>query len=154
LKEPDAWPGRVLYATFPRRLKGLTVDSMVLVAFLGAVAVATPLVQQFSALRVALVMLWWLGLIFYEPVTICLFGGTVGHRALNLRVVDNRTGRNISFGKALGRLVVKGVLGIFSFLTMAFTRRHQSVHDLLTNTSVRIRDPQRAQPHQYTRVRT
>jgi hypothetical protein len=32
---------------------------------------------------------------------------------------------------------------------MNFSRRHQAVHDILTGSSVRIRDAARARPHQY-----
>ncbi len=77
-------------------------------------------------------------------------GGTLGHRFMNLQVVDNRTGGRVSLLKALARYVVKGLLGVFSFFTMSFSRRHQALHDLVTNSSVRIRNPSRAQPHQYT----
>jgi uncharacterized RDD family membrane protein YckC len=143
-------PSPVLYANFPRRLKGLTVDLLVIVSFSMVVAVLAPLVQESEALRVALVLVWWLGFIFYEPFSVWLLGGTIGHRAMNLCVVDNRTGQNISPIKALIRLFVKGFLGLLSFLTMTFTRRHQAVHDILTNTSVRIRNPKRAMRHQYT----
>jgi uncharacterized RDD family membrane protein YckC len=65
-------------------------------------------------------------------------------------VVDNRTQRNVSLAKALARFGVKGVLGILSFFTMNFSRRHQAAHDILTNSSVQIRDATKAQPHHYT----
>jgi len=42
---------------------------------------------------------------------ISLTGGTIGHRRVNLRVVDDRTRGNVSFPKAVARTVVKGVLG-------------------------------------------
>ena len=69
---------------------------------------------------------------------------------MNLRVVDNRSGGNVSLLKALARLVVKGVLGIFSFFSMNLSRRHQAIHDILTRSSVQIKNPSRAQPHHYT----
>ncbi len=147
--EPPQSP-QALYANFPIRLNALTIDSVVIIAFSAVLFFLTSLVQGWSTARVALVVLWWFVLFFYEPLFVWRFGGTLGHRAMNLRVTDNRTGQNISLLKALGRLVVKGLLGVFSFLTMSFTRRHQAIHDLLTNSSVRIRDATRAKPHQYT----
>jgi uncharacterized RDD family membrane protein YckC len=78
------------------------------------------------------------------------FGGTIGHRTMNLRVVDNRTAGNVSLPKALARFIVKGLLGILSFFTMNFSRRHHAVHDILTGSSVQIRNPSKAQPHHYT----
>ena len=141
---------RPLYANFPGRLNALTIDSVVVIAFSALLFFLASVLQSIPAARITLVVLWWLTLFLYEPLFVWRFGGTVGHRAMNLRVVDNRTGGKISLPKALGRLLIKGVLGIFSFLTMSFTRRHQAIHDLVTNSSVRIRDEARARPHQYT----
>jgi hypothetical protein len=74
-------------------------------------------------------------------------GSTIGHFRANLRVVDNRTDGNISFVKAVVRVIIKGVLGIYSFITMATTSRHQALHDLLTRSTVQIRDLSKASPH-------
>jgi hypothetical protein len=86
----------------------------------------------------------------YEPLLVSLAGGTVGHYLSNLRVVDDRTDGNISFPKAVARVVVKAVLGWYSFVSMAAARRHQAVHDLLTRSTVQIRDPAKALPHHYS----
>ena len=69
---------------------------------------------------------------------------------MNLQVVDNGTQGPVSLAKALARFWLKALLGIFSFFTMSFSRRHQAVHDILTNSSVRIRDAAKAPPHHYT----
>ena len=55
-----------------------------------------------------------------------------------LRVVDVRTGTWPSFGRAFVRFLIKGILGLPSFITMALDRRHQAVHDLLTHTAVQV----------------
>jgi hypothetical protein len=88
-------------------------------------------------------------LLLYEPVLVSFTGGTLGHYSTNLRVVDDRSGGNVSFLKACARLVIKGVLGWYSFVILAATRRNQAVHDLLTRSTVQIRDPVRARPGQY-----
>ena len=66
-----------------------------------------------------------------------------------LRVVDDTTGGRIGFWKAVLRFWIKGILGILSFLTIAFTRGHQAIHDLYTFSTVQIRDAAKAQPHHY-----
>ena len=140
-----------LYANFPRRLDSLSLDTVVLVGFSILVfVVLVPLLEHLEFARIALVAGWWFALLLYEPLLVWRLGGTIGHRALNLRVVDNRTQDNVSLFKALARFLLKGLLGIFSFLTMNFSRRHQAVHDILTNSSVRIRDAAKAQPHHYS----
>jgi hypothetical protein len=98
----------------------------------------------------AFVAVWLL----YEPVLVSLTGSTVGHYLSNLRVVDDRTQGNVSFLKALARLVIKTVLGLYSFITMGTTLRHQAVHDLLTRSTVQIRDRDKAAPFQYIDART
>ena len=139
-----------LYANFPRRLDALSVDSVVLVAFsLLVFVVLAPLLENLTAARVGLVICWWVTLFLYEPVLVWR-GGTIGHRIMNLRVVDNRTQRNVSLPKAVARFGLKALLGILSFFTMNFSRRHQAAHDILTNSSVQIRNATKAQPHHYT----
>ncbi len=139
-----------LYANFPRRLDALSVDSVVLVAFsLLVFVVLAPLLENITAARVGLVICWWVTLFLYEPVLVWR-GGTIGHRIMNLRVVDNRTQRNVSLPKAVARFGLKALLGILSFFTMNFSRRHQAAHDILTNSSVQVRNAAKAQPHHYT----
>jgi hypothetical protein len=87
--------------------------------------------------------------LLYEPVLVSFTGGTLGHYSTNLRVVDDRSGGNVSFLKACARVVIKAMLGWYSFVILAATRRNQAVHDLLTRSTVQIRDPARARPGQY-----
>ncbi len=140
-----------LYANFPRRLDAMSLDTLVIVAFsILVLVVLLPLVQRLTAVRVAVAIGWWLALFLYEPIFVWRLGGTIGHRAMNLQVVDNGTEGPVSLPKALARFCLKALLGILSFFTMSFTRRHQAVHDILTNSSVRIRDAAKALPHHYT----
>lgn len=143
----DQPPG--LYANFPQRLNAISVDVVILVVFSILVFSLSSVVQSIDALRIGLVVVWWGTLVFYEPLFVWR-GGTLGHRVMNLRVVDNRTGGRVSLWKALSRYVIKGFLGLLSFFTMSFSRRHQALHDIVTNSSVRIRNPSKARPHQYT----
>jgi len=88
-------------------------------------------------------------LLLYEPILVSFTGGTLGHHFTNLRVIDERSGGNVSFPKACARVVLKTLLGWYSFVILAATRRNQAVHDLLTRSTVQIRDPARARPGQY-----
>lgn len=143
-----------LYATFPRRLNALSADAVILILFSIGVFVILPDGVERAAIRLSLAFVWWAVLLFYEPAMVTWFGGTLGHRLLNLRVVDDKSGTNPTFSKALGRLVVKGVLGIFSFLSMSFSRRHQALHDMATGTTVQVRDPAKAARHHYVTMGT
>jgi uncharacterized RDD family membrane protein YckC len=132
---------RVAYASFSRRVNALFFD-MLVVTFGAVVLIVFAAVTEGipGTGRVAVIGLFAL-LFFYEPVMVWRFGGTIGHRRANLRVVDEATGRAPSFPRAMARYVIKGFLGLVSFATMAVTRRHQAMHDSLTRTTVQIRDP-------------
>lgn len=146
-------PDQPLYARFSRRLRGMFIDwALTLVVIFGSLTVAAALRNDGAsrALGVAAVAV----LILYEPVLVSRTGGTIGHHLTNLRVVDEATRGNVSFLKAVARVVVKGLLGWYSFLAMAFTRRNQAVHDLVTGSTVQIRDPAKVAPGQFITERT
>jgi uncharacterized RDD family membrane protein YckC len=141
------------YARFSRRLKGLLIDWIMFVLLMaGALVLASAMRSDsigrylgFSAITIFLL---------YEPVLVSVTGGTIGHYLTNLRVVDDRTKGNVGLLKAFARFAIKTLLGWYSFISMGFTRRHQAVHDLMTFSTVQIRDLAKAQPHQYLPERT
>jgi uncharacterized RDD family membrane protein YckC len=141
------------YARFSRRLRAMLIDWIItLIVMFGAVLVAASvgndnLSRGLGILAVAV-------LVFYEPILVSRLGGTLGHYFTNLRVVDDLGGGNIGFARACARVVIKGVLGLYSFVILAATRRNQALHDLLTRSTVQIRDPAKALPGQYIAERT
>jgi uncharacterized RDD family membrane protein YckC len=141
------------YARFSRRLRGIVLDWMIAMAILfGAVLVAVSI--QNNNFSRALGTLVVITLLLYEPVLVSVTGGTLGHYFANLRVVDDRDGGNVSFLKACARVLIKGLLGWYSFVILAATRRNQAIHDLLTRSTVQIRDPAKALPGQYVTERS
>jgi uncharacterized RDD family membrane protein YckC len=136
------------YARFSRRLRAMLIDWIVtLIVMFGAVLLAASVGNDdFSR---GLGILAVVVLVLYEPILVSRMGGTLGHYFTNLRVVDDRGGGNIGFARASARVVIKGVLGLYSFVILAATRRNQAVHDLLTRSTVQIRDPAKALPGQY-----
>jgi uncharacterized RDD family membrane protein YckC len=137
-----------LYARFSRRVRAIVVDWIITMAVIfGAVFVAVTVGNDnFSRTLGFLVVAT---LLLYEPVLVSATGGTLGHYFTNLRVVDERGGANVGFLKACARVIIKGLLGWYSFVVLAATRRNQAIHDLLTRSTVQIRDPARAHPGQY-----
>jgi hypothetical protein len=103
---------------------------------------------------VGLAFLLWFGfLCLYEPVLVWRRGATLGHMAANIRVVDQRTGGNPTFLRALGRFWLKGFVGLLAFAFMGTTRRHQALHDLAARTTVEIADPAKALPEHFVEER-
>ncbi len=144
---------QLAYGRFSRRVRAVFIDWIVFILMMfGALfAAVTVRSDEFSlALGIGLAAF----MLLYEPVRVSLAGGTIGHILSNLRVVDDRTQGNVSFLKALARFAIKTTLGWWSFITMATTLRHQTVHDLLTGSTVQIRNFAEASPNQYVRERT
>jgi uncharacterized RDD family membrane protein YckC len=121
------------------------LDWMIAMAILFGAVMLASVVQNDNFSR-ALGVLVIAALLLYEPVLVSFTGGTLGHHFTNLRVVDDRSGGNVGFLKACARVVLKGVLGLYSFVILAATRRNQAVHDLLTRSTVQIRDPAKRRP--------
>src|SRR5258707_8979987 len=136
------------YARFPRRLRGIIIDwILAMVLLFGALFVAASVGSDHVSRTLGILVV--VVLILYEPVLVSLTGGTLGHYFTNLRVVDERDQGNVSFLKALARFALKSLLGWYSFIVIAATRRNQAMHDLLTRSTVQIRDPAKARPNDY-----
>jgi uncharacterized RDD family membrane protein YckC len=141
------------YARFLPRLRALIIDAIILLLIVfGAIGIATMVRSDNLArpLGFAVAAFWLL----YEPLFVAFAGGTLGHIMSNLRVVDDRTQGNVGILKAVARSIIKGVLGWVSFVTMLTTRRSQAIHDLLTRSTVQVRDISRAGPKQFVYERT
>ena len=132
-------PGQ-LYARAAPRLQAYLRDFLVYMAIVGlfivvAVTLGSDLVTQASVIAcIAIVLL-------YEPVTIAVAGGTIGHLSMNLRIVRASDLGRVSFARALVRTIVKGLVGVWVFLAVYLTSRCQGIHDLAAGTVVIPRDP-------------
>jgi len=129
-----------LYARAAPRLQAYLRDFWVYVAILAAcmlaaVAVGTPIATQTAVIICIAILL------LYEPSCIALWGGTIGHLSVGLRIVRGSDLGRVSFGRALARTAVKGVLGLWVFMAIYFTRRSQGLHDLVAGTVVIPRNP-------------
>ena len=132
-------PAGQLSARAAPRLQAYLRDFFVYMAavvscMLVAVAIATPIATQVSVVAGILFLL------LYEPVCIWMAGGTIGHLSLNLRVARAKDLGPVSFWQALLRTVVKGLVGVWGFISIYFTRRCQGIHDLAAGTVVIPRD--------------
>jgi uncharacterized RDD family membrane protein YckC len=141
------------YARFSRRLRAMLLDWIIaLVVLYGALLLATAVSNDNFSRGLGILVV--VALLLYEPILVSRMGSTLGHYFTNLRVVDDRNGGNIGFARASARSLIKAVLGLYSFVILAATRRNQAVHDLLTRSTVQIRDPAKASLGQYIAERT
>ena len=125
---------------------------LALVVIFGAILIAVSIGNAVVSRTLALVVV--LFMVLYEPLLVSRTGGTIGHWYTNLRVVDDRTGGNLPLGTAFIRAGIKALLGAYSFVVMMATRRNQALHDLLTHSTVQIRDASKAGAHHFITERT
>ena len=128
----------VRYASLSRRLRALAIDTAVVLGSVTVVAIVGDVSQALPGTGRAMWLAFFCILFLYEPVLVWYRGATIGHATCNLVVLVDGTGHTPSLGRAVVRYLVKGVLGLVAFFTMAMTRRHQAVHDILTRTTVQL----------------
>src|SRR4051812_48037811 len=146
-------PDAPQYARFVRRFRAIVIDFIVmLLVMFGSLFIASIVEVNHVARVLGIVVV--LTLLLYEPILVSTTGSTIGHYMANLRVVDERSHGNVSFLKAVARLLIKSVLGWYSFIIMAATRRNQAFHDKLTASTVQMRDRAKALPWHYITERT
>jgi len=135
-------------ADFPGGCRALPFDWIIIALTLPAallVAISTGSDRAGRIVGFTIVAVWLL----YEPLLVSIAGSTVGHYLCNLRVVDDKSRGNLGFLKAVARHAIKSLLGIYSFITIAATLRHQALHDLLRSSTVQIRDRSKAASSEY-----
>ena len=138
------------YAAFRLRFRALLVDvGISLAIFLIGGIVAGVVLEQYPLGRVAAFTLIVGTILCYEPIMVSQYGGTLGHRALNIRVVQANTERNLTLPKAVVRALIKQFLGLFSLAFMFVTKKAQGLHDFAVGSEVRVRNPQVASPGDY-----
>jgi uncharacterized RDD family membrane protein YckC len=128
------------YARLSSRVNAVLIDTVIVSFVLVALMVVSSLLENVRHTGGILLALMFGWLLLYEPLQVWLYGATIGHRRANIHIVSDKTGSPPSLLVSLGRFLIKSLLGFPSFVSMAFTRRHQSIHDLLTGTTVQLRD--------------
>jgi uncharacterized RDD family membrane protein YckC len=134
----------VEYAGFWRRFGALFIDIIILSVIslvLGFVivlvfAVAAPRSAVAPTLAAAVILV--IGILYYPVQETSEVQATLGKRALGIKVTDLE-GRRVSFGRALGRNLLKilsGVLLFVGYLMAAFTARKQALHDIIAGCLV------------------
>jgi len=129
-----------LYARAAPRLQAYLRDFLVYIAIVVSCMIAAVLIGSDRGTQASVIVCGAM-LLLYEPVSIAVAGGTIGHVSNNLRIVRASDLGRVSFARALMRTVVKGVLGLWVFVAVYFTRKCQGVHDLAAGTVVIPRDP-------------
>ncbi len=114
------------------RVKAVTIDFLLILLIF---VLFSYIFEVFDAVPTALRVLVYLGCAFvYEPLMVSR-GGTIGHRLMGLTVKKARDfNKNLSFGVAIMRFIIKAPLGGLSMFTL--NEKKQGLHDLATKSIV------------------
>jgi len=117
------------------RIKAIMTDGIVVVVYMFVAAYIFSLFESVpdNARIIAFVFIFLL----YDPIFTSLFGGTIGHMMLGIRVKrESDEQKNILFHKAILRYLVKVLLGWVSLLTVSGNKKRKAIHDYLVGSVV------------------
>lgn len=117
------------------RIKAIMTDGIVVVVYMFVASYIFSLFESVpdNARIIAFVFIFLL----YDPIFTSLFGGTIGHMMLGIRVKrESDEQKNILFHKAIPRYLVKVLLGWVSLLTVSGNKKRKAIHDFLVGSVV------------------
>ncbi|MEM7257772.1 MAG: RDD family protein [Pseudomonadota bacterium] len=122
------------YPALVLRIRAMCIDLIIFtLLFWGTLVLVWRL--ELSAIYLKVVVLA-VPLLLLEPMLLWLSGSTIGQHIVGIKVANKETGQNLFILKALIRYIVKMVLGFYSIITMAVTKRRQSFHDVVSGSVV------------------
>lgn len=117
------------------RVKAAFMDSFVMVAIMLMFTYIFSIFDNVPDLVRMIAFIFTFGL--YDPLFTSLFGGTIGHMLLGIRVKrENNQRKNILFPLAIIRYVAKVLLGWISLLTVGSNGKSKAIHDLIAGSLV------------------
>ena len=117
------------------RVKAMMTDGIVIVVFMFVASYIFSLFESVpdSARIIAFVFIFLL----YDPLFTSIFGGTIGHMMLGLRVNrESDEQKNIILPLAIPRYIVKVLLGWISLLTVSGNEKRKAIHDYIAGSVV------------------
>ena len=124
----------VFYPSIFVRIKALIIDAFIISFGIFLTGYVFRYYEDASNLIRGIVLFSWFYL--YEPLMVTT-GGTPGHRISGLRVKEKANySNNLIFPLAVLRSVVKYFFGLFSFITLLFSKNNRALHDILSGSIV------------------
>jgi len=117
------------------RIKAILTDSIVVIGLMFA---ASYIFSRFESVPdnariIAVVFIF----ILYDPLFTSIFGGTIGHMIIGIRVKrESNETKNILFPLAILRYIVKAGLGWVSLIAVSFNPKKKAIHDYLVGSIV------------------
>ena len=124
----------ITYPSFFKRIIAMSIDSTIIaITFLTLIAFVSEFEINNIYIKVGALILPF---IILEPVLISLTSGTIGHHLLKIRVLNNKTNKNLNLFLSILRFIVKMFFGWLSFLFILITNKKRALHDLASNSVV------------------
>jgi len=123
------------YPGIIERIKAVAVDTFVILTLMIVFSfIFSNLENLPNKFRiVAFVFIFYL----YDPIFTSLFGGTIGHLLIGLRVrKEIDTNKKILFHFALIRFTIKSLLGMISLFTVMGNEKRKAIHDFASGSVV------------------
>jgi uncharacterized RDD family membrane protein YckC len=125
----------IIYPGLIERIKALITDSVVLIGLM--VCIGTVFSKMDNVPEQARMIAFVFVFILYDPLMTSIFGGTIGHLIVGIRVQrDDKTNGKIMLPMAIIRYLLKALLGWISFLTIIGNDKGKAIHDLTVNSVV------------------
>lgn len=125
------------YADVSLRVKAIVVDTIVLVIFM---VLTTFILSKFENVHDGIRIFAFIFIfLLYDPIFTSLFGGTIGHMMIGLKVKQEKNEtKNIKIHFAIVRYVVKTFLGIISLFTVSGNAKSKAIHDYIVGSVILI----------------
>lgn len=123
------------YAKIIDRIKATISDSIILIIF---TFIISYILSHFENVPENLKMIIFINtFIFYNPLFISFFGGTIGHMMFQICVKrELDTHKNIPFILAILRHITKSFLGIISLFIISSNEKKKAIHDYIAKSVV------------------
>lgn len=121
--------------TVMERLQALMIDAIVLFFFMYFTSIIFDRMNEVpdKARMAAFIFIFFL----YAPLMVSFLGGTLGHRAMKLRVKRySKQTKNVLLPLAFFRFAVKALLGWISILSISAHSEGRAIHDLVSSSIV------------------
>lgn len=91
-------------------------------------------------LRIFIVLL---PIFLFEPLLVTLTGGSPGHHLFKIKIRATSEDKKLPILKSIIRFVVKALLGFISLTLILFTKKHQALHDIASDSIVVLKSPEK-----------
>ena len=140
--------GAIAYGGFWRRFLGYLIDGVIAGGVTTALLVATKPITCYSldgtttnciSTTVSPSLYFIVAIPVIYSIVMWAYGGTIGQRALGMRVVDAATGRNLGLGRSVLRyigFIISTIVIYIGLIWVAFDARKQGWHDKIAGSLV------------------